>query len=41
MTVLHHRTINNKDSITAQKPGVVTYILPVEALATGIKNLDW
>ena len=41
MTVLHHGTVNNKDSITAQKQGVVTYILPVEVLATGIKNLDW
>ena len=27
MTVLHHATINNKDLITAQKQGVVTYIL--------------
>jgi len=41
MTVLHHGTINNKDSVTAQKQVVVTYILPVEALATGIKNRDW
>ena len=41
MTVLHHGTVNNKDSITAQKQGVVTYILPVEVLATWIKNLDW